>query len=165
MVDGLTHLDDKGRARMVDVSRKDVTDRTAVAEAYVTLSAEVADLLFEGRLPKGDALAVVRVAAIMAAKRTPDLIPLCHPLPVDGITVDVERTEHGARIEVTDSTPTSSSTSKPRSGRSGVQYAYSDSTRAPKSSRSSEKRAISVGAAGPRRAPLRTTSGKATACP
>lgn len=101
MVDGLTHLDDKGRARMVDVSRKDVTDRTAVAEAYVTLSAEVADLLFEGRLPKGDALAVVRVAAIMAAKRTPDLIPLCHPLPVDGITVDVERTEHGARIEVT----------------------------------------------------------------
>jgi len=100
MTDGFTHLDDKGRARMVDVSGKDVTDRTAIAEAYVTLAAEVADILFEGLLPKGDALAVVRVAAIMAAKRTPDLIPLCHPLPVDGITVDIERTDHGARIEV-----------------------------------------------------------------
>lgn len=98
---GFTHLDDDGSARMVDVSGKGVTDRTAVAEAYVTLTTEVADLLFEGLLPKGDALAVVRVAAILAAKRTPDLIPLCHPLPVDGITVDIERAENGARIEVT----------------------------------------------------------------
>lgn len=101
MADELTHLDERGNARMVDVSSKDATERTAVAEAVVELAPDVASRLFEGDLPKGDALAVVRVAAIMAAKKTAELVPLCHPLPVDGVTVEVEQIGTGARIEVT----------------------------------------------------------------
>lgn len=100
MPDRLTHLDDEGSARMVDVGGKDVTRRSAVAEAHVTMSATVREALFEGTLPKGDAAAVVRVAAIMAAKRTPDLIPLCHPIGLDSVEVDVEPTPTGARIVV-----------------------------------------------------------------
>lgn len=100
MPDRLTHLDDEGSARMVDVGAKEVTSRSAVAEAHVTMSAAVRDALFEGTLPKGDAAAVVRVAAIMAAKRTPDLIPLCHPIGLDSVDVDVEPTPTGARIVV-----------------------------------------------------------------
>jgi cyclic pyranopterin phosphate synthase len=98
--DRLTHLDDAGRARMVDVTGKPVTARTACAEAHVALSAEVAARLFAGDLPKGDALGVVRVAAIMGAKKTSDLIPLCHPLPLAAVTAEVERTDEGARIVV-----------------------------------------------------------------
>ncbi len=94
----LSHLDDQGRARMVDVGAKDVTERTAVAEAQVTMAADTAEALFAGSLPKGDALAVVRVAAIMAAKRTPDLVPLCHPITLSAIDVGIERTDAGARI-------------------------------------------------------------------
>ena len=101
MADGFTHVDDQGRARMVDVTGKHVTERVAVAEAHVMLSAAVADRLFGGDLPKGDALGVVRVAAIMGAKRTPDLVPLCHPLPIEAVAVTVDRTADGARIEVT----------------------------------------------------------------
>lgn len=97
----LTHLDDEGRARMVDVSAKDPSVRRATAEAIVVMNDEVAEALFGGRLPKGDALGVIRIAAIQAAKKTPDLIPLCHPLPIDAIAVDVERCEEGARIETT----------------------------------------------------------------
>jgi cyclic pyranopterin phosphate synthase len=86
----LTHIDESGAARMVDVSGKDVSVRTATATARVVVSAEVAALLHDNDLPKGDALGVARVAGIMAAKRTPDLIPLCHPIALHGVTVDVE---------------------------------------------------------------------------
>ncbi len=100
MDEGLSHLDEHGDARMVDVGPKAITARTAVAEAHVSMSREVREALFEGRLPKGDAAAVVRVAAIMAAKRTADLIPLCHPIGLDAVDVLLEPTPHGARIEV-----------------------------------------------------------------
>jgi len=99
--DRLTHLDEHGAARMVDVGAKEVTVRIAVAEAHVAMSPRVREALFEGRLPKGDAAAVVRVAAIMAAKRTAELVPLCHPVGLDAVDVRVEPTPEGARIEVT----------------------------------------------------------------
>ena len=99
-----SHLDAAGRARMVDVSAKPETERSATAEALVTMSGAAADAVFSGTLPKGDALALVRVAAITGAKRTPDLVPLCHPLPLTGVTADVERTADGARITVSAST-------------------------------------------------------------
>jgi cyclic pyranopterin phosphate synthase len=85
----LTHVDETGAARMVDVSGKDVTAREAVATGRVLVSEEVLALLRAGDVPKGDALGVARVAGIMAAKRTPDLVPLCHPLSLSGVTVDV----------------------------------------------------------------------------
>jgi len=85
-----SHVDDSGAARMVDVSGKDVTVRTAAARGRVEVSAEVVDLLRGKGVPKGDVLAVARIAGIQAAKRTPDLIPLCHPLAIDGVTVDLE---------------------------------------------------------------------------
>ena len=93
-----THLTSAGDVHMVDVSGKDVTVREAIARAAITLSAPVRDALFSGDLPKGDALAAVRLAGIAGAKRTSDLIPLCHPLPIDAVTVEVESTERGARI-------------------------------------------------------------------
>lgn len=99
-----SHLDDQGRARMVDVSAKPETARTATAEALVSMSPSTREALFGGTLPKGDALALARIAAITGAKRTPDLIPLCHPLPITGITADVEPIEAGARIVVSVST-------------------------------------------------------------
>jgi cyclic pyranopterin phosphate synthase len=86
----LTHFDDRGRAQMVDVSDKAVTDRTAVAEARVIMSGETLALVTEGRAGKGDVLGVARLAGIMAAKRTAELIPLCHPLPITKVTVDLE---------------------------------------------------------------------------
>ncbi len=101
MTEEFTHLDEKGNARMVDVSGKDTTVRVAVAEAVVVLSPDVRDRLFSGDLPKGDALGVARVAAIMAAKQTPALIPLCHPIPIEGIDVSIEQIADGARVEVT----------------------------------------------------------------
>ncbi len=97
----LTHLDDEGRARMVDVAGKEATRREAEAEAIVSMAEATRDALFAGELPKGDAVAVARVAGIMAAKRTPDLIPLCHPLPLSHVAVDVERIEAGARVVAT----------------------------------------------------------------
>jgi len=87
---GLTHLRQDGTAQMVDVSEKAVTTREATATATVRSTAEVLALLGAGELPKGDALAVARVAGIMAAKKTPELIPLCHPLPISKVTVDFE---------------------------------------------------------------------------
>ena len=96
----LTHLDDKGNARMVDVGAKTETHRVAVAEAHLAMSAEAREALFAGKLPKGDALAVARIAAIQGAKQTAQLIPLCHPLAVDAITADVQKTDSGARIVV-----------------------------------------------------------------
>jgi len=90
-VDELSHLDERGAARMVDVSAKAETERVAVAGARVVLAPATAALLAPGGagVPKGDALAVARVAGIMAAKRTPELIPLCHPLPLTGVEVDL----------------------------------------------------------------------------
>ena len=87
---GLTHVDERGAARMVDVSAKDVTVRTAVATGVLRTTAEVVDLLRRDGLPKGDALATARIAGIMGAKRTPDLIPLCHPIALSGVKVDLE---------------------------------------------------------------------------
>src|SRR3954467_6465651 len=98
---GFSHLDDAGAARMVDVSAKDVSARTATARGRVVVSAEVLGLLRDGALPKGDALAVARIAGIMAAKRTPDLVPLCHPIALHGVTVDLEVTDDGVMIEAT----------------------------------------------------------------
>ncbi|AOT04009.1 cyclic pyranopterin monophosphate synthase MoaC [Arthrobacter sp. U41] len=87
---GLTHLRQDGTAQMVDVSNKAESTREATATATVRSTAEVLALLGAGDLPKGDALAVARVAGIMAAKKTPDLIPLCHPLPLAKVTIDFE---------------------------------------------------------------------------
>lgn len=89
----LTHLRSDGTAQMVDVSAKAETTREATATATVRSTAEVLSLLGSGGLPKGDALAVARVAGIMAAKKTPELIPLCHPLPISKVTVDFELAE------------------------------------------------------------------------
>ena len=95
----LTHLNERGEARMVDVTAKDVTTRSATARCRVVISAEVAALLQAGQMPKGDALAVARIAAIQATKRTPDLIPLCHPIAVHGVDVDVAVVE-GPMVEI-----------------------------------------------------------------
>ena len=86
----LSHLDDSGAAHMVDVTAKDATLRVAVAAGTIHTTAEVVSLITSGGLPKGDALATARVAGILAAKRTSDLIPLCHPLALTGIDVDFD---------------------------------------------------------------------------
>lgn len=96
--DEFTHLTEKGDVHMVDVGSKEVTTRRAIAEAIVSLSQELSERLFSGDLPKGDALATVRLAGIMAAKRTADLIPLAHPVGLDSVEVTVERHPQGARI-------------------------------------------------------------------
>ena len=85
----LSHFDEKGQAHMVDVSGKPVTDRIAVARGAVRMSAETLALIIEGRTKKGDVLGVARLAGIMAAKRTADLIPLCHPLPITSVALDL----------------------------------------------------------------------------
>lgn len=97
----LTHVDEKGAARMVDVTDKAVTARTATARGRVEVSREVVDLLRGKGVPKGDALAVARIAGIMAAKRTPDLIPLCHPLAISGVEVDLEVDDDAVLIQST----------------------------------------------------------------
>ncbi len=86
---GLTHIDAEGSARMVDVSAKPQTARVAVAEGRITLSAAALEAIRAGSVKKGDVLAVARVAGIMAAKKTADLIPLCHPLPISAVTLDL----------------------------------------------------------------------------
>ena len=97
----LTHLDAKGDARMVDVSAKPSTDRRATARGKLLLSRETLDLIKEGRTPKGDVLGAARIAGIMAAKRTPDLIPLAHPLPLSHASVDLTFERDGIAIEAT----------------------------------------------------------------
>lgn len=97
----LTHVDERGAARMVDVSGKDVTVRSATAAGRVDVAADVIRLLRDDALPKGDALAVARIAGIMAAKRTPDLVPLCHPIAVHGVDVEVEVDDGGVEIRAT----------------------------------------------------------------
>jgi cyclic pyranopterin monophosphate synthase len=89
MPDRLTHFDDQGQARMVDVSAKAVTDRVAVARGHVVMAPETLALVSEGRARKGDVLGVARLAGIMAAKRTADLIPLCHPLPITAVALEL----------------------------------------------------------------------------
>ena len=96
-----THLDEAGAARMVDVSAKAVTPRAAVATGVMRTTAEVVGLLRTDGLPKGDALATSRIAGIMAAKRTPDLVPLCHPIALTGVTVELELGEAEVRITAT----------------------------------------------------------------
>jgi cyclic pyranopterin phosphate synthase len=97
----LTHLDETGAARMVDVAGKQVTHRRAVATSFVTMRPATLAMILEGRAPKGDVLAVARVAGIMAAKRTSDLIPMCHPLPLTHATVDFETHADGIRVNAT----------------------------------------------------------------
>ncbi|SDD90450.1 cyclic pyranopterin monophosphate synthase MoaC [Auraticoccus monumenti] len=95
------HLDGAGRALMVDVSAKEVTTRTATAAGTVLLSAECVTALRDDTVPKGDALAVARIAGIQGAKKTPDLVPLCHPLPLSGVTVDLDVVDSGVEIVAT----------------------------------------------------------------
>ena len=99
--DRLTHTDASGHARMVDVSAKDVTAREARASGRVLLSAEAIAALRDGQVPKGDALAVARIAGIQAAKRTPDLVPLCHPIAIHAVTVDLQVTDNAVEIATT----------------------------------------------------------------
>jgi len=104
----LTHVDEAGAARMVDVSAKTVSARRAVASGRVVTSADVIALLRGDNLPKGDALAVARLAGIMGAKRTPDLIPLCHPIGLHGVVVDLRVTD--TTVEITATTKTADRT-------------------------------------------------------
>jgi cyclic pyranopterin monophosphate synthase len=97
----LTHLGADGAARMVDVSAKAVTVREAVAEGHIAMSATALDAIRTASVAKGDVLATARIAGIMAAKRTADLIPLCHPLPISGVTVDLTLTETGVTATAT----------------------------------------------------------------
>ena len=100
MSENLTHVDETGAARMVDVSGKDVSSRRAVAAGVVRTTAAVIDLLRRDALPKGDALAVARLAGIMGAKKTPDIVPLCHPIALHGVTVDLTLTDEAVEITV-----------------------------------------------------------------
>lgn len=97
MTPKLSHIDDDGAARMVDVSAKAETKREAVAEGRILIAAVALDAIRAGSVKKGDVLAVARVAGIMAAKKTADLIPLCHPLPISGVTLDLDIEEGGIR--------------------------------------------------------------------
>jgi cyclic pyranopterin phosphate synthase len=97
----LTHLDDSGAARMVDVAGKDITVRTATASGRVRVSAAVVALLRAGGVPKGDALAVARIAGIMGAKRVPDLVPLCHPIALHGVEIALRVDDDAVAIEAT----------------------------------------------------------------
>lgn len=104
----LTHLDADGKSHMVDVSDRDVTVRTAQASGHVKLSTEVITMLRDNTVPKGDVLATARIAGVMGAKRTPDLIPLCHPIALHSVTVDCEIEATGvaiiARVKTADRT-------------------------------------------------------------
>ena len=101
MAHDLTHLDEHGAARMVDVAAKDITHRRAVAEATVRMKPETLAMIVEGRAPKGDVFAVARIAGIQAAKKTADLIPLCHPLPITAVSVELEPGDALVRITAT----------------------------------------------------------------
>lgn len=99
----LTHFDRSGAARMVDVSGKPVTDRVAVAEGYVKMQSETLDIIMKGKVGKGDVLGIARLAGIMGAKRTADLVPLCHPLPIAAISLELapDDTLPGLRLTAT----------------------------------------------------------------
>ena len=108
--DSLSHLDEQGRARMVDVGWKDDTEREAVARGFVSMKPETLRLIVAGRVEKGDVLSAARIAGIMAAKRTPDLIPLCHPLPLTQVSVELEPDEAASGIHITATVRTVSKT-------------------------------------------------------
>ncbi|MFO1256336.1 MAG: cyclic pyranopterin monophosphate synthase MoaC [Sphingomonadaceae bacterium] len=97
----LTHLDDQGKARMVDIGGKAESQRIAVAEGRIAMSAEALSAIRDGAVPKGDVLAAARIAGIMAAKKTAELIPLCHPLALDAVTVDFVMEDDGVRVTAT----------------------------------------------------------------
>jgi cyclic pyranopterin phosphate synthase len=98
---GLSHVDKSGRVQMVDVGQKPDTERVAVAKGEIAMRPETLRLIAEGGVPKGDVLTTAQIAGIMAAKRTPDLIPLCHPLQLTKVDVEFEIDEENARIEIT----------------------------------------------------------------
>lgn len=110
---GLTHFDDSGAARMVDVSAKEVTSRRAVAEGWVKMTPQTLEIVRDGRAGKGDVLGTARLAGIMAAKRTGDLVPLCHPLPLSSVTLELAPDDDlpGVRLTATVAT----------TGRTGVE--------------------------------------------
>jgi cyclic pyranopterin phosphate synthase len=96
----LSHVDRHGRVRMVDVSRKDETKREAVARGVITMQPETLRLILEGSVPKGDVLAAARIAGVMAAKRVPDLIPLCHPLLITSVEIEFTPVEQSGRLDI-----------------------------------------------------------------
>ena len=106
----LTHLDSRGAARMVDVADRPASDRSATAEGYLTMAPATLALVIEGSAPKGDVLAVARVAAIQGAKRTAELIPLCHPLPLAGVSVEIEPVADGSGLRLLASARTTAPT-------------------------------------------------------
>ena len=106
----LTHLDDHGNVKMVDVGDKDITSRVAVARGYVSIQPETLRLIKDGLMKKGDVLTIAQIAGIMGAKKTSDLIPLCHPLPLDKVDVDLELDESECRINIEATARTTSRT-------------------------------------------------------
>ena len=96
----LSHLDDQGRARMVDVSAKEITDRIAVARGSIQMKPETLDLILKGKVEKGDVFSVARVAGIMAAKKTPELIPMCHPLNITSVKIELTPQENPSRVDI-----------------------------------------------------------------
>jgi cyclic pyranopterin phosphate synthase len=107
---GLSHFDADGQAHMVDVSDKPVTDRIATAEAYIKMAPATLDLIKQGNAKKGDVLGIARLAGIMAAKKTSDLIPLCHPLPITKVTVDLTPDDALPGVQITATVKTSGQT-------------------------------------------------------
>ena len=106
----LTHLDEEGRASMVDVGWKPVTDREAIARGHVSMQPETIRLIRDGLAKKGDVLTIAQLAGIMAAKKTSDLIPLCHPLPLNKVDVTLEIDEPNSRVAITATARTSGKT-------------------------------------------------------
>ena len=106
----LTHLDEQGRANMVDVGWKPTTDREAVARGYVSILPDTMRLIREGLMKKGDVLTVAQLAGIMGAKRTSELIPLCHPLPLNKVDVELALDETESRVNITATASTSAKT-------------------------------------------------------
>ena len=107
---GLTHFDGDGQAHMVDVSDKPVTDRVAVAEAYIKMTMQTLDLVQQGTAKKGDVLGIARLAGIMGAKRCAELIPLCHPLPITKVSVELEPDPEVPGVRITATVKTSGQT-------------------------------------------------------
>jgi len=99
-MDKLSHLDEQGRAKMVDVSDKDITSRIAVARGTIHMRAETLALILDNKIEKGDVFSVARVAGIMAAKKTSELIPMCHPLNITSVEIDLTPAENPARVEI-----------------------------------------------------------------
>ena len=106
----LTHLDEQGRAKMVDVGWKPVTDREAVARGHVQMQPETLRLIIEGQVKKGDVFTIAQLAGIMGAKRTAELIPLCHPLPLNKVDVELAADEANCRVNITATASTSGKT-------------------------------------------------------